>query len=680
MAHYTLSMTPIKRSDGRSATAAAAYRAGVEIVDKRTGRVHDYTRKGGVEHVELMAPEGITLDSPEALWNAAEAAEKRKDGRTAREVLIALPCELDADQRLALAREMTADLVARYGVAAQLAVHAPDREGDQRNHHAHILLTTRRYNHDGLGEKSQLEWSDTQLKKAGLPKSADELTAMRERWAAMQNAALECANVASRVDHRSLENQGFDRVPQIHQGNYATQMIRRGTPELSDRASLNLEIIDTNCKVQQLREQLDAKRAVQEWLDIAPPAATATAVDLDLPKPVPSPATDAELSLARASARRDALERIEQHLSGRHQLQIRASLRALERAQQQRRERIEQQEWESHINQPGVCPVTGRIDVESRMMYQLEQSWRESQWLEAAAKATTRQLVSEPPSPLRVFPLPEPKSSRAEPEAMLQELPKAAFDVSDVDVSVALRQIDTTRRELAAAQKRSATVSGRLLDVQLEMRAAAEKGDSTTQTVQEAAQCVATAQSELDSIRGWFKRTQRREAQGRLDAAHARHQSAQMDAQAAHARHATLSREYVQLRELTASTKREVERLERRLQELQQPRMNQIEREQTQERFSSPTPPTPTPEERAAADVRLLLGMRDQGVRAEAIRRAVVSQDVDYADAYVDAMIEHGIGTFGELPPGAQLALDQSSVQEEPDQSGLSRRGNEPMM
>ena len=125
MALYSLSTSAISRKAGRSAVTAAAYRAGVELVDERTGVVHDYTRKRGVEHVELMVPEGITLDSPSALWNAAEAAEKRKDGRPAREILVALPAELDADQRTVLAREITRDLVDRYGVAAQLAIHAP---------------------------------------------------------------------------------------------------------------------------------------------------------------------------------------------------------------------------------------------------------------------------------------------------------------------------------------------------------------------------------------------------------------------------------------------------------------------------------------------------------------------------------------------------------------------------
>jgi len=256
MALYSLHTHAISRTAGRSAVAAAAYRAGVELIDERSGVVHDYTRKRGVVHVELFAPDGIQLDDSSALWNAAEAAEVRKDGRTAREVLVALPAELDADQRTDIAQAITRELVDRYGVAAQLAIHAPDRDGDQRNHHAHILITTRRYNHDGIGAKAQLEWSGTQCRDYGVAKPKDEIKLLRKRWADIQNAALERAGVDARVDHRSLQDQEVYRVPQVHVGSYGTSMIRKGTPEQSARAMLNLEIIAGNEEVSELREQL----------------------------------------------------------------------------------------------------------------------------------------------------------------------------------------------------------------------------------------------------------------------------------------------------------------------------------------------------------------------------------------------------------------------------------------
>src|SRR3546814_18410080 len=156
MASFHLAVKTIGRSAGRSATAAAAYRAGVEITDERTGLVHDYTRKQGVEHSELMLP----TDAPEwaadreRLWNAAELAETRKNATVAREYEIALPVELSADERRELALGLARELSEWHGVAVDVSLHAPVREGDHRNHHAHLLTTTRRPGPGGPGEKT----------------------------------------------------------------------------------------------------------------------------------------------------------------------------------------------------------------------------------------------------------------------------------------------------------------------------------------------------------------------------------------------------------------------------------------------------------------------------------------------------------------------------------------------
>ena len=157
MAIYHLSVKTISRSAGRSATAAAAYRAGVEITDKRTGEIHDYRRKGGVESAAVILPDNAPdwAHDRAQLWNAAEQAEKRKNSTVAREFEIALPAELSPAERELLAHDFTRELVARHGVAADVAIHAPGKEGDNRNHHAHILLTTRRLGPDGFGEKTR---------------------------------------------------------------------------------------------------------------------------------------------------------------------------------------------------------------------------------------------------------------------------------------------------------------------------------------------------------------------------------------------------------------------------------------------------------------------------------------------------------------------------------------------
>ena len=219
MASFHLAVKTIGRSAGRSATAAAAYRAGAEITDERTGIVHDYTRKQGVEHREIVAP----ADAPAwardraALWNAAELAETRKNSTVAREYEIALPAELSADERRDLALGLAREISERHGVAVDVAIHAPGREGDQRNHHAHLLTTTRRIGAEGLGEKSR------ELDQ----KTSGEVDRWRGRWAEMQNAALERANVPERVDHRSHQRRGIEQEATVHMGPSVMAMERQ---------------------------------------------------------------------------------------------------------------------------------------------------------------------------------------------------------------------------------------------------------------------------------------------------------------------------------------------------------------------------------------------------------------------------------------------------------------------
>lgn len=157
MAIYHLSVKSISRSAGRSVVAAAAYRAGQELTDERQGLTHDYTRKQGVEDAFIVAPDGADwAHDRNTLWNAAETIEKRKDAKTGREYELALPAELDAGARKELARDFARELVERYGVVADVAIHEPGREGDNRNHHAHILTTTRTAGEDGLGAKTRV--------------------------------------------------------------------------------------------------------------------------------------------------------------------------------------------------------------------------------------------------------------------------------------------------------------------------------------------------------------------------------------------------------------------------------------------------------------------------------------------------------------------------------------------
>ena len=225
MASYHLSVKSVSRATGRSAPAAAAYRTATRIENERDGLVHDYTRRGGVEDAFLVVPEGAAwAQDRSALWNAAEGAEKRKDAKVAREYELALPHELDPAQRRVLARGFAQEVVTRFGVAADIAIHAPHPEGDQRNWHAHILTTTRVATPEGLGAKTrELDVIQT---------SGPAVEALRALWAVRVNQALERAQVAERVDHRSLDRQGLgDLVPTQHLGPAASGMERRAARE-----------------------------------------------------------------------------------------------------------------------------------------------------------------------------------------------------------------------------------------------------------------------------------------------------------------------------------------------------------------------------------------------------------------------------------------------------------------
>ena len=256
MAIYHLSVKPVARSTGRSATAAAAYRAGAAIACEREGRLHDYSRKQGIAHTEIIVPDGAVWASDRAaLWNAAEAAECRVNSTVAREYELALPAELSARGRVALVRAFGEELRDRYGVAADIAIHAPHRDGDQRNWHAHVLTTTRTVEAEGLGVKTRI----LDDRKTG-PAQVVEL---RAAWAELSNRFLEQERFAERVDHRSLaairdgrreEGRahaavgrveeakdafaaalGADRPAQVHMGPAASAMERRAAREAGDK-------------------------------------------------------------------------------------------------------------------------------------------------------------------------------------------------------------------------------------------------------------------------------------------------------------------------------------------------------------------------------------------------------------------------------------------------------------
>ncbi|OBZ97304.1 conjugal transfer protein TraA (plasmid) [Pararhizobium polonicum] len=275
MAIYHLSAKPISRSSGRSAVASAAYRCAVKLTNERDGLVHDFTRKEGVEHTEIVLPEGVSADwalDRSALWNAAELAEKRKDARVAREFEIALPHELSAPGWIGAARTFAQDLANRYGAAVDFAIHAPHEQGDIRNYHAHVMMTTRRVDEAGLGEKTYLEHKNARLLSNGMATTDMQLRDIRQSWESIANSQLQREGLDIRIDHRSHAERGLELSPTEHMGVHASQMQRQGMTvervRLDDEAAQrNAELIRE--KPEQVLTLISNEKSVFDRHDIA---------------------------------------------------------------------------------------------------------------------------------------------------------------------------------------------------------------------------------------------------------------------------------------------------------------------------------------------------------------------------------------------------------------------------
>jgi hypothetical protein len=251
----------VSRSAGRSVVAAAAYRLGERLQDERYQTVHDYTRRRGVECAFTVAPVDAPswAHQPEALWNAAEQAEKRVNSTLAREVELALPSLLSPAVRRAIGEAYAAELVDRYNVAVSVAIHEPGK-GDERNYHAHILFTTREMTPEGLGKKTRI----LDDRKTG----PQEVTKLRELAADLINEQLKAAHSDLRVDHRSFEARGIEKEPKTHLGPAASEMERRG--EQTERGGINRDVENVNAMLQEraaLEAEIEtARREEQERL------------------------------------------------------------------------------------------------------------------------------------------------------------------------------------------------------------------------------------------------------------------------------------------------------------------------------------------------------------------------------------------------------------------------------
>jgi hypothetical protein len=207
MASYHLSVKTHSRSQNANAVALASYRSGERLWDEQQQLPKDCrnSNKSGVLYTELINNNNMNR---EQLWNTAEKCERRKNSVVAREVEIALPCELSQGEQINLSREYSKFLAERYNVSVDLAVHAPDGEGDDRNFHAHILMTTREVEGTGLGKKNR----DLDQPKG---RGRLEIETVRSVFADMQNKYLSKNGIADRVSAKKSIEQDQPKKYQV---------------------------------------------------------------------------------------------------------------------------------------------------------------------------------------------------------------------------------------------------------------------------------------------------------------------------------------------------------------------------------------------------------------------------------------------------------------------------------
>ena len=275
IAIYHCSIKIVSRGKGKSAVAAAAYRSGEKLTNEWDGLIHDYTKKGGVVHSEILLPAHAppAFSDRSTLWNSVELSEKSNNAQLAREVEIALPVELSREEQTRLVREYCSSQFVSKGMIADFNLH--DTGGG--NPHAHILLTMRPLDEKGAwlpkskkeyvldenGEKIRLPSGRYKTRKVDLVDWNDRENAevWRRAWADLANEFLERNNRPERIDHRSYERQGIEQIPTVHVGVSATQMEKKGI--VTERGELNRNINAANRILREIRRLV---RGLKDWI------------------------------------------------------------------------------------------------------------------------------------------------------------------------------------------------------------------------------------------------------------------------------------------------------------------------------------------------------------------------------------------------------------------------------
>ena len=275
IAIYHCSIKIVSRGKGKSAVAAAAYRSGEKLTNEWDGLTHDYTKKGGVVHSEILLPAHAppAFSDRSTLWNSVELSEKSNNAQLAREVEIALPVELSGEEQTRLVREYCSSQFVSKGMIADFNLH--DTGGG--NPHAHILLTMRPLDEKGAwlpkskkeyvldenGEKIRLPSGRYKTRKVDLVdwNNRENAEVWRRAWADLANDFLAQNNRPERIDHRSYERQGIDQLPTVHVGVSATQMEKKGI--VTERGELNRNIKAANRILREIRRLV---RGLKDWI------------------------------------------------------------------------------------------------------------------------------------------------------------------------------------------------------------------------------------------------------------------------------------------------------------------------------------------------------------------------------------------------------------------------------
>ena len=283
MALYHYSLNHVKRSEGHTAIAAAAYRSGEKLYDRYYGEVQDYTKKGGVIMSEILMPDYVPerLADRETLWYEVENHENRKDAQLAYSFDFALQNELSVEENIEIARRYIMENFVAKGMICDVAVHDPDKgEGGIPNPHVHVLVPIRPVNTNGEWGEKRLhipvfdEDGKPVLNKKGKQKYDDPFTTdwgkpetleiWRENWAKIVNEKFAEKGLSCRIDHRSNEDRGLDEIPQVHEGSAVRRMEKRGIKTY--KGEWNRWVKKTNDNIRRL---LNAIKELADWIKSA---------------------------------------------------------------------------------------------------------------------------------------------------------------------------------------------------------------------------------------------------------------------------------------------------------------------------------------------------------------------------------------------------------------------------